>query len=178
LVCYLEAFGPATVQDFSRFTLLTTPVIRAAVRALGDRLVTLEGPDGQAYLDKAGAPLADEGTPAPVRLLGMWDQGLLAYADPGRLYAPGVRARVARVNGDLLPTVLVDGLVSGVWRAVEGGVEVTLFRPLGAAEAEALEGEAQALARFLGARDPGVYGRYGHWWTKGLAGAEVRVFRA
>ena len=32
-----------------------------------------------------------------------------------------------RKNGDVLPTLLVDGFVAGVWRAVEGGIEATAF---------------------------------------------------
>ena len=33
-------------------------------------------------------------------------------------------------NGDVLPTVLVDGYVAGVWRPVEDGIEVTAFHRL------------------------------------------------
>ncbi|MBV8959139.1 MAG: AlkZ family DNA glycosylase, partial [Actinobacteria bacterium] len=139
---YLEAFGPATPQDIGQFTLLRIPVIRAALDALADALVTYEGPDGRALLyDVAGAPLPDDDAPAPPRLLAMWDLTLLAYADRSRIIPPEYRAHVIRRNGDVLPTLLVDGHVAGVWRAVEGGIEATAFHKLRRADWDGLAKE-------------------------------------
>ena len=66
-------------------------------------------------------------SPAPPRLLPMWDSTLLAYADRSRIVPPEYRKVVIRNNGDVLPTLLVDGSVAGVWRPVEGGIEATAF---------------------------------------------------
>ena len=57
----------------------------------------------------------------------MWDSVLLAHADRSRVIAPEHRPLVMRRNGDVLPTVLVDGVVAGVWRPADGGIEVTVF---------------------------------------------------
>ncbi len=57
----------------------------------------------------------------------MWDHVLLAYADRSRVIPPDYRKLVTRSNGDVLPTLLVDGYVAGVWRPVEGGIEATAF---------------------------------------------------
>ena len=59
-------------------------------------------------------------TTLPPRLLGMWDSVLLAYEDRSRVIPDAHRQHVIRRNGDVLPTVLVDGLVRGVWRSVAG----------------------------------------------------------
>ena len=48
-------------------------------------------------------------TKAPPRLLGMWDNVLLAYADRTRVLPDAYRPHVIRRNGDVLPTVLDDG---------------------------------------------------------------------
>ncbi|WP_406261656.1 winged helix DNA-binding domain-containing protein [Actinacidiphila glaucinigra] len=80
-----------------------------------------------------------------------------------------------RRNGDTLPCLLVDGLVAGVWRAVDGGVELTAFRKLGKAAWDGLAEEAARLRALLADRDPAVYRRYGHWWDKGLPGVESRI---
>jgi len=80
---------------------------------------------------------------------------------------------VTRTSGDVLPTVLVDGYVAGVWRAVREGIEVTAFHPLPGFSWEALADEARALVPFLADRDPEVYRRYHDWWAR-LPGAEVR----
>ncbi|MBG0563468.1 winged helix DNA-binding domain-containing protein [Actinoplanes aureus] len=169
---YLAAFGPATVADMGQFTLLPRTVLRDAVRALGDELTHLPG--GKLY-DLPGAPIPSEDVPAPARLLPMWDNVLLAYADRTRLIPPEYRKVCIRMNGDVLPTVLVDGYVAGVWRAAPDGIEVTAFRPLTAAAWDELTAEAAALTALLADRDPLVYARYGHWWDKPLPAAETRV---
>jgi hypothetical protein len=71
--------------------------------------------------------------------------------------------------------LLVDGHVAGVWRPVDGGIEVTAFRKLPPREWEDVAGEARSLVAFLAERDPAVYRRYGRWWDS-LPSAEVRVF--
>lgn len=168
---YLAAFGPATVADVAGFTMIQRSRVRAAVRDLGEAVRPLPGTD---LLDLAGATLPAEDTPAPPRLLGMWDNVLLAYADRSRLIPPRHRPLVIRVNGDVLPTLLVDGQVAGVWRPVGGGIEATAFEPLPDEAWAGLAAEARALVALLADRDPGVYGRYGRWWAK-LPPAEVRV---
>ncbi|MFC9588438.1 winged helix DNA-binding domain-containing protein [Streptomyces sp. NPDC056944] len=172
---YLEGFGPASIPDMAQFTTAPRGLVREAVKTLEGELERLEGPGGTVLYDVPGAPRPDEEVPAPPRLLAMWDSVLLAYADRGRIIPPEYRKRVIRVNGDTLPTVLVDGYVAGVWRPVEGGIEVSAFHPLAAADWEALGAEAASLGRLLAARDPHVYRRYDHWWVKGLPTVESRV---
>lgn len=167
---YLAGFGPASVADVARFTRLPRTPLRAALQALGDEV---EPVPGTGLVDLAGATLPAADVPAPPRLLGMWDSVLLAHTD-ARVVPPEHRTLVTRVNGDVLPTLLVDGYVAGVWRPVEGGIEATAFGPLPAEAWDGLATEARALAALLADRDPGVYGRYGHWWAK-LPPGEVRV---
>lgn len=171
---YLEGFGPASVHDVAQFSLLTRPVVRDALQAMAGDLEELEGPDGAALFDVPGAPLPDEETPAPPRLLPMWDSTLLAYADRSRVIPPDHRRLVTRNNGDVLPALLVDGYVAGVWRPVEEGIQVTAFDRLSDEAWNGLAAEAGALVRFLAGRDPMVYRRYAHWWAK-LPSGDVRV---
>jgi hypothetical protein len=171
---YLEAFGPATAADFAQFTLLTRAVARDALGALAGELERLEGPDGAELFDVPGGPLPAEDTPAPPRLLPMWDSILFAYFDRSRVIPPDYRRLVIRNNGDALPTLLVDGYVAGVWRPIEGGIEATAFHRLPEEAWTGLAAEAAALTAFLAGRDPAVYRRYRHWWDK-LPSTEVRV---
>jgi hypothetical protein len=174
----LEGFGPASVADMAQFTGTQRVRVRAAVQALGDGLEQLPGPGGTVLYDIPGAPRPAEDTPAPPRLMAMWDSILLAYADRGRVIPPDYRRHVIRVNGDVLPTLLVDGYVAGVWRPVDGGVEATAFHALPRHAWEDLAAEARALVAFLTDRDPAVYRRYDHWWVKGLPAAETRLLAA
>ena len=172
---YLQSFGPARVQDVAQFALTQVARVRRVVAAMGDELTHRQGPDGVDLVDVPGAPLPDERTPAPPRLLPMWDSILLAYADRSRVIPVEYRPHVIRRNGDTLPTLLVDGLVAGVWRMDDGAVEVSAFRPLPDQAWVGIEQEAVALAAFVAHRDPEVYRRYRHWWAS-LPVEQVRVF--
>ncbi|MER8069365.1 winged helix DNA-binding domain-containing protein [Streptomyces sp. NPDC094034] len=172
---YLEGFGPASVADIAQFALVQRARVKAAVNALADEFEQLEGPGGTVMYDIPGAPRPAEDTPAPPRLMAMWDSTLLAYADRSRVIPPAYRKHVTRMNGDVLPTLLVDGHVAGVWRAVDGGIEATAFHPLPDHVWEGLAAEAGSLIAFLAPRDPRAYGRYDHWWAKGLPGVDTRL---
>ncbi|WP_406314853.1 winged helix DNA-binding domain-containing protein [Streptosporangium sp. NBC_01639] len=173
---YLEGFGPATAADVAQFALVTRKRARGAIDALAGTLQRLTGPDGSELFDLPGAPRPAGDTPAPVRLLPMWDNVLLAHADRSRVIPPQYRKLVTRTNGDVLPTLLVDGYVAGVWRPTGDGIEATAFHPLPGQVWDELAGEAQALAALLADREPGVYRRYDRWWSD-LPGAELRIVR-
>jgi Winged helix DNA-binding domain len=171
---YLEGFGPASIADMGRFALVQRARVKAAVQALGGSLVQLEGPGGTVLYDVPGGLRPAGDVPAPPRLMAMWDSILLAYADRSRIIPPGYQKLVTRMNGDVLPTMLVDGYVAGVWRAVPEGIEATAFHPLPGAVWAGLAAEARALVPFLAGRELEVYRRYHHWWAK-LPGAETQL---
>ncbi|MFF1482664.1 winged helix DNA-binding domain-containing protein [Streptomyces sp. NPDC058301] len=175
---YLAGFGPASIADMAQFAMVHRPRVRAAVKTLADEaggLEQLTGPDGTVLYDMPGALRPEEDTPAPPRLMAMWDSVLLAYADRGRVIPSEYRKHVTRVNGDVLPTLLVDGRVAGVWRATDGGIEASAFHRLPGQVWEELAGEARSLVAFLAGRDPRAYSRYDHWWAKGVLAAETRL---
>ncbi|MEU5950902.1 winged helix DNA-binding domain-containing protein [Streptomyces sp. NPDC047525] len=171
---YLAGFGPASVADVAQFAMVQRAPVRAALVSLGDAVEQLQGPDGGVLFDLPGASRPPAETPAPPRLMAMWDSVLLAYADRARVIPPDYRPWVIRRNGDVLPTLLVDGQVAGVWRPVDGGVEATAFHPLSPDTWDELAEEAQSLRTFLGDRDAAVYSRYHHWWAK-LPEGEARM---
>ncbi|MFF6998270.1 winged helix DNA-binding domain-containing protein [Streptomyces sp. NPDC008313] len=179
---YLAGFGPASVADVARFAMVRRAPVRDALRALDGAVEQLRGPDDVVLFDVPGASRPPGDVPAPPRLMAMWDSVLLAHADRGRLVPPAYRPLVIRNNGDVLPTLLVDGRVAGVWRPVDGGIEATAFHPLPSAAWDGLAAEARSLTAFVAGREPAVYSRYGHWWSKlsraGLPGAQVLVLPA
>ena len=171
---YLEGYGPASMLDVAQFVMAYKPLVRGALEALADELDVVDGPDGTVFYDVPGAPRPPADLPVPPRLLGMWDNVLLAHADRSRIVPSAYRAEVTRRNGDVLPTLLVDGRVAGVWRTVDEGVEATAFETLPKAAWDALDEEAGALRELLADRDPHPYRRFDHWWAD-LPGVEVRV---
>ncbi|MFF2506582.1 DNA glycosylase AlkZ-like family protein [Streptomyces sp. NPDC058067] len=110
----------------------------------------------------------------------MWDSTLLAYADRGRVIPPAYRKHETRVNGDGLPTVLVDGYVAGVRRVANdgAGIEIGAFHELPGPAWGTVEAEARGLHALLAVRDLTAYRRYDHWWAKGLPVTRIRVLPA
>lgn len=168
---YLGGFGPATAADLAQWSGLTVGKLRpgiTAVDATGD-LRRFNDERGRELLDLEGAPLPDPDTPAPPRLLPMWDSPLLAFADRTRLISDDDRRVVIARNGDTLPTFTLDGLVAGLWwaEAEKGGrtrIVVEPFRPpLRRADARALEREGEQLAELVTPLEPTVYSRYQRW---------------
>ncbi|MFL5649616.1 MAG: winged helix DNA-binding domain-containing protein [Chloroflexota bacterium] len=175
---YLEGFGPATMADIAQFGTIYRPPVQRALTELREELVEFEGPDDATLYDVPGGVIPTDDTAAAPRLLPMWDSALLAYKDRSRIVPPAYRTVVMRSNGDVLPTLLVDGFVAGVWRPVEDGIEATAFRQLSEGEWTGIDDEARSLLTFLDGRDRRVYqGRFAHWWD-GLPTAEVRVVGA
>jgi hypothetical protein len=159
---YLGAFGPATAADAAAWSGLPVGRLRPALEVVGERRFADER--GRELFDLPDAPLPDQDVPAPPRLMPMWDSTLLAYADRTRIVSDADRALVIARNGDVAPTILVDGEVAGLWWTEKAGTGYRIvlepFRHLGAADRRALETEAERLIAFLEPREPGAYGRY------------------
>jgi hypothetical protein len=176
---YLAAFGPATVADISQFTILKRSTLKAAIESMAD-VADVAGPDGTQLVDVVDVvgrdprPEAELGT-LPPRLLGMWDSVLLAYAERSRVIPDEHRTHVIRRNGDVLPTVLVDGLVRGVWRASADAIEVRAWEPLDDATLDGLDHEARDLRRFLADREPAVFSRFAQWWDRLPDGPTITI---
>lgn len=162
---YLAAFGPASADDLAAFVGRgrDSRRWRAAIAALGRRLVEIESEDGRQLFDLADAPRPAVDTPASPRLLARWDSLLLAYGtrDRARVLPPRHQATVITRNADVLPTFLVDGFVAGTWLPRNGRdgprAELRPFGRLSRADRQALEAEAERLLPLLG---PGAFSRY------------------
>ncbi|MCU7820887.1 winged helix DNA-binding domain-containing protein [Kitasatospora sp. DSM 101779] len=148
---YLAAFGPATAADVQKWSGLTR--LGPVLTGLGDRLVRLRDDQGRTLFDLPEAPRPDGSVPAPVRLLAPFDNLLLSHADRSRVLPEAYRTRVMTVNGIVLGTVLVDGLVAGSWKAEEGVLTVRPFVALPRGARAGVEEEAARVLALTGAAD-------------------------
>ena len=158
---YLAAFGPASVEDLVAYVGRGPGGIgvwRDAVAALGDELVTMTDERRRTLHDLEAGPRPAADTPAPPRLLARWDSLLLSHAPKqrDRVIADQVRPAVFSKNADVLPTILVDGIVAGTWdlSRADGSPAIKLqpFGRLTEPIRSALESEAE---RLLGLLVPG-----------------------
>lgn len=118
---YLRAFGPATAADVTAWSGVTRP---GPVLKGMDDLVEHEDEDGRPLYDVAGAPVAEEDAPAPVRLLGAYDNVWLSHQARDRVTDPEARKSWMGTNGGIGNTVFVDGWLAGIWHVTDGRVEI------------------------------------------------------
>jgi Winged helix DNA-binding domain len=144
---YLAAFGPATRADVSAWSGVPIRDLAAAFDSL--RLRTFRDENGRELLDLPRAPLAEESTPAPPRMLPRWEELLLAHKDRSRVLPDEYRKTVIALNGDVSQAFLVDGFVAGAWRHEGDRVVLEAFAPLPRAARRGLEDEARRLTAWL-----------------------------
>ncbi|WP_174185794.1 winged helix DNA-binding domain-containing protein [Nocardia barduliensis] len=147
---YLRAFGPASTMDMQTWSKL--PGMKQAVAELGDRVRIYTDERGRTLYDVADGALADPDVPAPVRLLGWYDNAVLSHQDRTRIVpdgtAPALRAFAAQVS-----PVLVDGFLAGLYKVFTDAklarLRISPTRSWTNAERAEVEAEAHALLAFL-----------------------------
>jgi hypothetical protein len=143
---YLHVYGPATAASFSKWSSVGARQAISAFEALGDELVPIRTPLGDAWLlerDEPAARAAPRPT-APVRLLPSGDAFTLGQDRALVVPDPDLRRRLwtPRVWPGAL---LVDGDVAGTWRRADELVTVAPWRRLPKATRAAVETEAASL---------------------------------
>lgn len=152
---HLAAFGPATVADIASWTHIRTRPIHDALGVLAPELREFADERGRTLYDLAASPRPSADTPAPVRFLAKWDSPLLAYSpeERVRILTDGYRRNVIGKNGDVVPTVLVDGMVAARWGARLVGRSAVLgiaaLQRLTAAQRAEITEEGEGLIRFI-----------------------------
>jgi hypothetical protein len=144
---YLRAFGPATATDVTAWSAVTRlgPVLKGM-----DDLVTHEDEAGKLLYDVPEGELADEDVPAPVRLLGSYDNVWLSHAARDRVTDPESRNAWMAENGASAHAVFADGWLVGLWRAEDGRVRILqTLRSLTTAEKSELDEEIARVEALL-----------------------------
>ena len=146
---YLAAYGPASAADVTAWS--GVPGIPAVLASMDD-LVRHTDDAGKKLVDLPSGDIADPETPAPVRLLGLYDNVWLSHAGRDRVTDPAKRKRWMGVNGGLCNTVFVDGWLEGLWRVEDGRPAIVeLFRTLSRVERAELEDELDRAGGAAGA---------------------------
>ncbi|MFD9127762.1 DNA glycosylase AlkZ-like family protein [Kitasatospora sp. NPDC059571] len=140
---YLAAFGPAGPADFAAWAGLPLAAARRALEAAGP------AEEAPGLFAAPGADGPPAGGPA-VRLLGAYDGYLLGYRDRSAMLDGAFAKRINAGGGVIRPALVADGRILGTWRRERGALLVEPFGRLPREVRDALEGEAAAVAAFLG----------------------------
>lgn len=143
---YLRAFGPASAADMTTWSGVTG--LGPVLAGIG-QLVRHHDEAGRVLYDVADAELVEEDVPAPVRLLGRFDNVWLAHAGRDRVAPREHRERWQQGYHGRPSAVLADGYLDALWQVEDGGVRVveTLRRLTRAELAEESDRVEQLLAR-------------------------------
>jgi hypothetical protein len=145
---YLRVYGPATPGAFGKWAGIGQRGGAAAFEALGESLMPVTTPAGDAWILAEDEPAFRAGPrpPAPARLLPSGDAYFLLHGADRDLLVPDAARRDALWTPRVWPgALLVGGEVTGTWRRAGPVVTVTPWRRLSPAERDAVTAEAESL---------------------------------
>jgi hypothetical protein len=144
---WLGRFGPATFKDLKWWTGWRTPQLRAALAGLDVAVVDLGG--------KPGLVLADDLDPVPppepwAALLPSLDPTPMGWKEREWFVGPHQLMLFDR-NGNIGPTVWVDGRIVGGWaQRSDGTVVAQLLEDIGSDRVALVEAEVERLQKLMG----------------------------
>jgi len=147
---YFASRGPATVQDFAKWSGLTAADAGRGLEVVqhGLRHVVL---DGQAYWHPKSRPPHNDGSPT-AHLLSNYDEYISSYKDRSAILSEEHGALLWGRGNALAYVIVVDGLIVGTWKRAlmrdSVVIETNPFRRLTHAEKGAITEAAQRYGRF------------------------------
>jgi hypothetical protein len=154
---YLCAYGPATLQDFSRWSGIPMARVKQLQEVLRteDNVMEFDLENSKhLLLAKDYEKLTSNEVDGPnVRLLPSFDPYLLGHAIKDHLVEPANYKQVYRNQGWISAVIMVNGKVAGVWshgaRKGRTALDIRPFKTLSARIRRKIEDEAASLAKFM-----------------------------
>jgi hypothetical protein len=149
---YFGSRGPASLDDFTWWSGLTTSDARTGLESIRSSLVG-DAVAGRTYY-RSHARAALSASKGACHLLPAFDEYLVGYRDRAALIDPKHVTRVNAGGGMLNPSVVIEGRVVGTWRRAldRSGVdiEVDLFERPSEDRQRAIRRAAKRFGEFLG----------------------------
>ena len=156
IVRYLRGFGPASIRDFSYWTGMR-------VRDGGDFFKLIEGSIEEIRITGQRAScyvltedlsdlLDNDDIPSSARLLPQFDSLIMGHKDKERFIDPSSKSKIFLPRADVAATILLDGLVKGVWKIKrekkKWSLKIRAFKKLSEEDRSRVEGEIERLRKF------------------------------
>ena len=139
---YFTYYGPATIHDAMYFFHVSASQVKKWLSALPVTAIQCAGKT-YFYIDNGMVPNRE--IPKCLFLAG-FDQMLLGYEKKESLYLKQEDIRsVFNMAGIVMPTVMLDGIISGKWKKKDNKLQIELFRSLSDADLRQLHEKAEKL---------------------------------
>jgi len=149
---FFRSRGPATAQDFAKWSGLTVADARSGLEGAASRL-ECETIEKKTYWlaptkDKTRRPASPT-----AHLLSIYDEYVSGYKDRSAMITPAHAARISAMGNAATSILILDGRVAGTWkrRFVKGAVDVqfSLFRRLKTTERRAVTAAVERYGAYL-----------------------------
>ena len=152
---YLGAYGPAKLDDFRRWSGFEREAAREVFAELTDELEEVRVGRARTWL-LAGDVRGFDRDPTSVHLLPKYDAFVIGFQPREPLLPEPVKARIRRdpkgkfesVTG--LAPLVVDGVVTGLWRRTKGRIEIEHVLPLQRGRSRELKAAVARVQEILG----------------------------
>lgn len=149
---YFMSRGPATVQDFVKWSGLKTAESRRGLEMVQTQL-RQEVIDGKVYWLSPSMPTAIDASPSAY-LLSVYDEYISSYKDRSAIGSPETAAKLSPIGNALYYAINVDGQIVGAWKRTLRKdtvvLEMNFFTPVTDPEEQAVAVAASRYGAFLG----------------------------
>lgn len=150
---YLNAYGPATADDFGHWYGMQPADAKKAFKLLGDEIEEVEVEGWKAWA-LTESKIEGAHSEKAVHLLPGFDPYVISASHHSEyLLADAHKAKVYRAQGWISPVVLVDGRIEGVWKyekkKTHVNVTISPFAPLDKDAKRGVEAEAGRLGAYF-----------------------------
>jgi len=147
---YFASRGPATVQDFAKWSSLTVAEAGRGIESVRDGL-RQEVVDGRAYWISKSWPPPNDGSPT-AHLLSIYDEYISGYKDRSAIVSEKDGARLVGLGNALTAVIVIDGQIVGTWKRTlrkdSVVIDIHPFRRLTRVEKGAVAEAAQRYGAF------------------------------
>jgi hypothetical protein len=110
---YFQSHSPASIEDFSWWSGLSVTDAKSAVGSISSQLSS-EIINNKQYYFISGSSLADK-LPKAI-LLPAYDEFIISYKNRSHIFNSGKHKNVISSNGLFRPVLLINGIISGIWK--------------------------------------------------------------
>jgi hypothetical protein len=156
VIGYLRGFGPASIRDFSYWTGMRVRDGGDFFKLIEDSIeeIRITGQKASCYMltEDLNDLLDSDNIPSVARLLPQFDSLIMGHKDKERFIDPSSKSKIFLPRGDVAATILLDGLVKGVWKMKrekkKWNLKIRAFEKLSEEDRSRVEGEVERLCKF------------------------------